>query len=226
MSRNVSKNSSKQVVQKYCKVCHDSGKTEAEYRSHCTRESRDPNSKVICPTLLALECQYCFKKGHTVKYCKVLKDKERTNKYVSSAPKDIKNAPVSNKPAANVFSCLDSDSEDEAVPVPKQQVKEEFPVLAAPAVNRTQNIAFNYASALAKPAAPKPIEKPVEKPVEKPIEKREYKISGIKAAPWASTAPKNTKSWAESDSEDDDEQYDAYEEEAYAHQSEEYDSDW
>ena len=65
------------VSQKYCKVCHDSGKPESEYRSHNTRETKDPKSKVICPTLLSLNCRYCHDNGHTVKYCPVLANKKK-----------------------------------------------------------------------------------------------------------------------------------------------------
>ena len=50
----------------FCKVCQDSGKTETEYTSH---NVRDKCGKTMCPTLLALECRNCFKKGHTIKYC-------------------------------------------------------------------------------------------------------------------------------------------------------------
>ena len=54
----------------FCKVCADAGKT---YTAHYVRLNPDPKSPVVCPTLLALECRYCFKFGHTVKYCAVAK---------------------------------------------------------------------------------------------------------------------------------------------------------
>ena len=57
----------------FCKVCADAGKTDT---AHFPRKTPDPNSEVVCPTLLALECRYCFKNGHTVKYCVVLKDRK------------------------------------------------------------------------------------------------------------------------------------------------------
>ena len=50
----------------FCKVCADAGKTD---NAHYVRLTPDPKSPVVCPTLLALECRYCFKFGHTVKYC-------------------------------------------------------------------------------------------------------------------------------------------------------------
>ena len=83
MSKNSSSSSKSSSSKMYCKVCHDSGKSEAVYTSHFIRESVDPNSKVLCPTLLALECRFCFCKGHTVKYCSALKKRNterlRTN---------------------------------------------------------------------------------------------------------------------------------------------------
>ena len=56
----------------FCKVCADAGKSDT---AHFPRKTPDLNSQVICPTLLALECRYCFKNGHTVKYCSVLKQR-------------------------------------------------------------------------------------------------------------------------------------------------------
>jgi hypothetical protein len=64
-------------LKKYCKVCHDAGKPESEYTSHFIRESPDPKSAVICPTLLGLECRFCFQSGHTIKYCKVLEARDK-----------------------------------------------------------------------------------------------------------------------------------------------------
>lgn len=59
-----------------CKVCQDAGKSPKEFHSHWVRESKDPNSRVTCPTLLSLSCNYCKKKGHTIKYCYRLKNKD------------------------------------------------------------------------------------------------------------------------------------------------------
>lgn len=56
----------------FCKVCADAGKSDT---AHFPRKTPDPNSEVVCPTLKALECRYCFKNGHTVKYCPVLKER-------------------------------------------------------------------------------------------------------------------------------------------------------
>lgn len=220
-------------VQKYCKVCHDAGKSEAEYRSHFTRESRDPNSKVTCPTLLALECRYCYKNGHTVKYCPTLKDNEKQRKREEASERRTEAArkaevkPKGKSTNNNVFACLDSDSEEEVVV--QKPVKEEFPVLCAPALSCVESVSVNYAAALAKPAAPKaPEVKVVAVPAPAP------KVVEAKSAPWASGIPKAStmKSWADwSDSEDEDEEdsvVPSYTATSYAQPSvtTDYDSDW
>jgi hypothetical protein len=209
MSRNVKNNVSNKSaapVQKFCKVCQDAGKSEAEYRSHFTRETRDPNSKVTCPTLLALECRYCFKNGHTVKYCEVLKKNQKQQKREEQAEARrtvTKTEAVKPKgKPTNVFMCLDSDSEEE---IQKPVVKEEFPTLCVPAIARSQSVAVNYAAALAKPVVEKPVvvEKPavIVKPVAKPA-------TIAKAAPWASETKQANRSWAAWDSESEDEDED------------------
>lgn len=114
---------SNSIVKKYCKVCHDSGKSEKEYTSHFTRENRDPNARIICPILKALECRYCCKSGHTVKYCPVLKNKETNKNYKKKETnkKDINNKVTNEKKEeTNKFACLydeESDDEKESTPV-------------------------------------------------------------------------------------------------------------
>lgn len=194
---------SKSTEKKYCKVCHDAGKTEDEYRSHCTRESRDIKSKVICPTLLAQECRYCYEAGHTVKYCPSLKDREKisnsrekfarreeaTSRYIESSISAV--ASSKQMKIVNTFACLDADSDEEAQK--KSVVKEDYPVLCAP-VKRAPVSKSNYAAALATTA------EPVIKVVSVPT-----------PAPWSTNRPKVAKiSWAamESDSEDDEDEDD------------------
>ena len=61
----------------FCKVCKDSGKNESVYTSHWVRDAPGPNGKVVCPTLLGMECKYCREKGHMLKFCPKIKDKYR-----------------------------------------------------------------------------------------------------------------------------------------------------
>lgn len=96
------------VSAKYCKVCHDAGKPETVFRSHCIRESSDVNSKLVCPTLLALECRYCHKAGHTIKYCPIIKDKV----VVTAAATTTTAKPMSKSPnVTNKFAALNFDDE-------------------------------------------------------------------------------------------------------------------
>ena len=64
-------------MKKFCKVCHDAGKTESEYTSHYVRSSTGTDGVVVCPTLLAMNCRYCGTGGHTVKFCKELEKKKK-----------------------------------------------------------------------------------------------------------------------------------------------------
>jgi len=60
-------------MSKFCKICKDSRKPDGIVRSHNVRE----RGRVVCPTLLATECRFCKKKGHTPKFCPKLKERER-----------------------------------------------------------------------------------------------------------------------------------------------------
>jgi len=62
----------KSTREPYCKCCHDAGKEESVYRSHFVKDKPGEDGKVVCPTLLSQECNYCKKKGHTISYCKQL----------------------------------------------------------------------------------------------------------------------------------------------------------
>jgi hypothetical protein len=209
------KSTTKPEVKKYCKVCHDAGKSETEYMSHFIRESSQPNSKVVCPTLLSLECRYCSKRGHTVKYCKILeKDKnmssrrERANNYrIESDKNDVKC-----KQSNNIFDYL-SDTEKE-----EEEQLEKNSDIRAP--NSTQSDNFSeicsksvpksYASVLSTPVA-----KPVAIAVPIPVLTR--MSSAINLEQENPNVPKSVanpfdkyqgKSWADTDSESDVEDFD------------------
>jgi hypothetical protein len=133
MSRNL--NSKKP----YCKVCQDAGKSESEYTSHWVRSLPDRNGKtnVTCPTLLSNECRYCFKAGHTAKFCPVIEQNNKaTERQVARAEEEVKKkVKIENSKPARGFAAFndDSDSERDEVKVSiKPNIVEEFPVLGAP----------------------------------------------------------------------------------------------
>ncbi len=100
----------------FCKVCFEAGKEESVYKSHFVRSSRDAKSKVVCPTLLSTKCNYCKEAGHTIKYCLVLKKKEKMTRRLSRSSFVIeKNDMVMKKEKKNnMFDSLyDSEEEEE-----------------------------------------------------------------------------------------------------------------
>ncbi len=220
MSRNNNNNTSVKPVQKFCKVCQDAGKSESEYLSHFTRETPDPNSKVVCPTLLALQCRFCSKNGHTVKYCPSLKEKEKTAKKaertVSYINHSIKAEQKTKKGSNNSFLCLDCDSDEEqkvSKPQPKVVLKENFPQLCATSKCAPVVTTRNYASALAMPAAvPEAKVVPVVKAVEpKAVTFSDYMDTATVATAsdsWATRKPKyaSQMNWAAMEDDDDDDE--------------------
>jgi hypothetical protein len=97
-------------MSKFCKICLDSGKSETIYKSHFIRETKDPNSRIVCPTLLSLECRYCFKKGHTVKYCSVLLNKKKAT---PTPTPTVRVTPKTKPTSSNVYMVLMDDDEEE-----------------------------------------------------------------------------------------------------------------
>jgi hypothetical protein len=127
MSYKISKVSKNIENKPYCKVCHDAGKDESEFRSHSVRSKPDYYGKtvVICPTLLATECTYCYKHGHTVKFCLVITankkqlNKAQNNHLRQEAEKKDKKKKVSKPKSGFAVLADSSDSEKEV----KKEVK-------------------------------------------------------------------------------------------------------
>lgn len=108
-----------------CKVCKDSGKDFSIYSSHWPK---DREGNVTCPTLLAIECRFCKKSGHTIRYCAELeaknkydaKMKYRLDQQQEQRRREIikesaaKNARVNSK-SANSFAALDDSDDEELV---------------------------------------------------------------------------------------------------------------
>jgi hypothetical protein len=129
------KTQNKSQYKTFCKVCQDAGKLLSEYTNH---NVRDKTGKTTCPTLLAQECRNCFKNGHTVKYCPLIKAKSEPTTKSEVKAKPTTKAPVMPK---NVFMVFDNDSDSEEEPVQDTA----FPTLVsviAPALN--QKPVLNY----------------------------------------------------------------------------------
>ena len=218
------------VPTKYCKVCHDAGK---EYNNHWVK---DLNGKTTCPTLLNTECRYCFKLGHTTKFCDVLakQNKERERNERRRANAVDKSAAKEPKKSTNLFSNLAEDSDDNEEEVVRKEVREEYPTLCQPVIRMEAKTGW---AAIA--AKPKEEVKPVE------LEKK----SGLVVLTSKAVVEKKPeqppklmpivkKSWADwSDSEDEEEEdelpevnfddnYDPYQPYSFVVAPEEQDDTW
>ena len=123
--------SNKVAAKPFCKVCHDSGKSEAEYTSHFVKSEPGSKGKVVCPTLLNQGCSYCHETGHTVSYCQVLKqnnkNKEKTQRAVVFHNESVVSTLKNTNSKANGFAALSLLDEE----ADKQEAHEEaeYPVL-------------------------------------------------------------------------------------------------
>jgi hypothetical protein len=188
----------------FCKVCADAGKTDT---AHFPRKTPDPNSEVVCPTLLALECRYCLKNGHTVKYCTVLKERnarddearrehERHQRHLERQMEQERLSrlpPIVEKKATGKFAAfIDEDEEEERKERQEEEMRlkieeaaaalvakreAEFPAFGLKAAPKTAPVATNWA-AMAQNAAALPLPKPKAKAVVEEKPKSKGKYDG------------------------------------------------
>jgi hypothetical protein len=199
MSRTMNNhNSANSKGTSFCKVCQDAGKLEIDYTSHYVKSPPDKRTGicyVICPTLLSTECRYCHKLGHTAKFCTVLETRKKSDQhFVRQQQRDTVEKPIEKAVSRNIRGGF-SVLLDIDDDVKKMPTKEEFPALCKP--SKRVSIIPNYALALAS-----------------------YKPIPVRIA--AKTQVKKI-SWADSDSDEEDE---TYEDEKYEDQPYEDNSAW
>ena len=91
---------------------------------HFLRETPSPDSKLVCPVLLATECRYCGGIGHTISKCPIVEEnKKRDAELARCAERTLKkqsefmSTPVKTTfRSNNAFGALDSGSDDEVKP--------------------------------------------------------------------------------------------------------------
>lgn len=103
----------------FCKVCKDSGKSEAVFTSHTVKDS---HGKTICPTLLKQNCKKCGKPGHTINYCASKEWKKPANEILIKESK-----PLQTKPLTNAFTVLDSSDSEEEEETKMEIMSKRFP---------------------------------------------------------------------------------------------------
>ena len=182
----------------FCKVCFDARKPESEYTSHYVRSQPDSNGKTIvtCPVLNATECRYCFKFGHTTKFCNVLEEKKkkdnrdksvaiRAQKAADRAATEVRVVASARSPLTykGKFAGLEDIEEVVEKFVADEPNDALFPSLQKKTVQFVDEKPSSNWAAIASKPAPKPVPKPAPKALA-------------------------TKSWAD-ESDSDDEQNDA-----------------
>jgi hypothetical protein len=132
---------------RYCKVCFDAGKPEAEYLSHYVKDIAGSKGKVVCPTLLGMECTYCHMKGHMKSYCVILKKnvlarKKENSRAAHEFSANMQPKKENTQSISNVFGSLccasDSDSDSDVV--------DDFPALCSKKENVCAKKKSSYAT--------------------------------------------------------------------------------
>jgi hypothetical protein len=206
----------------FCKVCQDAGKPESQYTSHYVRSMPDKSGKtnVTCPTLLATECRFCYKLGHTTKFCPVIEANKKSEDRAANRKQTEEKKPLPKaKAPTSVFAALadDSDSDEEKVVKVSNklinQVKEEFPSLGS-AVKPAASLS-GWASVAAKTQDQYESEKYEQKLISNSIKRSLPPLSKPIVIPQPQMEKKSWADW--SDSEDEQEQFEvAYEKAAPA----------
>ena len=209
------------IKKPFCKVCFDAGKPESDYTSHRVRSLPDMNGNttVTCPVLASTECRYCYKFGHTTKFCTVLEEnKKKADKAKSiaiKAQRAAERAAAAHQQAtsrretdlkyAGKFAGLEEEDEPESeiIEVTVAIKQAEFPTLGQKKEVRFAAVSqSNWAAMAAKPAAP---------PKPAPVKMN------------TTVLPSRTWDLEESDSDDDEEMYPALPTKAAAEENDEWD---
>jgi hypothetical protein len=188
-------NATKMVRGPNCPHCSNLGLNS----NHWLRKTPEANSPVVCPVLLATNCTYCNKSGHTAGYCQLKKqemknaDKEiRTAKYFEKTTCVVEKAPI-----RAGFAVLEETSIEKAkTKTITKQVGEkrtrnemDFPELVPHKTNhtKTENLAFSYLEMAAKPVVEEKIVYKEKPKVSKPVMLRKICASWADDDAWASS---------------------------------------
>jgi len=215
----------KVAVKKFCGVCKNAGLSESAYTSHFTKSVPGPKGIVTCPTILANECSLCYERGHFKSACPKLAEKARIDKRAMVQDKPLQKksvqpvVQVNNRGGFSALSDSDSDTVDRTIGKKRkveQSVKEAWPLLSG---SQQAAVKVDKPSFAAIIAAPAPVKK---------VDTSKPNICGFtvltKASdvkPPAAAAPvyyerneaekaayaKLKKSWADSDSDSEDEDW-------------------
>jgi len=118
MSRRVQHSNNRRQATPFCKVCFDSGKSEAIFTGHFTK-NRD--GKVTCQTILAHNCKVCGHKGHFEDHCRKGNKKEAPGAPIKNM--DVRPITEINDLTQCSANLFDSLSVDDSTDSDKEPVK-------------------------------------------------------------------------------------------------------
>jgi len=171
-----------------CLTCEKAGLT-GKALEHYMRKTQDPNSPVVCPTVLAYKCGYCKQSGHSRGFCSALKadedraERERVRQQHEEehrrnerrAEDERQRQETTRRLNSNIYTAFDDEEENEraeelkvqlALQAEQARIQAEeaaFPSLSKKSVKQQAPV-FQFAI-VAKNAAHLPVPKPKAKPI-------------------------------------------------------------
>jgi hypothetical protein len=212
-------NQTQSTKKPFCKVCQDAGKDEKEYTSHSIKNER---GTVTCPTLLEQNCRYCFKQGHTIKYCPTINKNKKEEKKIESRNNyfnSLQNKNKENKNKENKKTnknnyqalCDDTSSDEENKNKNKKQnkIKDQYPSLNNYIPTKPLPLSYKNIIQITKDTEDKQKRQEEEEEIFKRLNIKKIIKDEIKVVQAPIHITNNKRSWAEaysSDEDDDDEE--------------------
>ena len=169
-----------------CLTCEKAGLT-GKALEHYTRQTPDPNSPIVCPTILAFKCGHCGQAGHSKGFCQAFKadqarqererarrvNEEERRRVERRAEEERQRQETTRRLKSNIFTAFDDEEEIEHAEEVKAQVdlqdmikvqEMEFPSLSSKPSKQQAQQTIQFAI-VAKNAAHLPVPKPKEIPI-------------------------------------------------------------
>jgi hypothetical protein len=206
-------NGSKQAVANkyFCKVCQDAGKPESIYTSHNVRQTQDKSAPVTCPTLLAQECRYCHKQGHSIKYCPIIKE-QNDRKQQPVPAQQVKaqvKAPAKRSVPKNVYMIFADESDEERE---REQERIRNPVPTPQIIRKQAPPVISYSSVLQNTEKPE-VKEVKKEPEVKEVKKEPEKVKEVKPYVPVAYKPQAKINWATCGEDEEEEYYASIKEE-------------